>query len=83
MRYDVRVDKALYETYPEIRLGCLCFNAEVRDPDDRFWDHMHKDILPEAVSAIEGKEWGEIPGVRGSRLAYKAFGRNPGRYRVS
>lgn len=34
-------------------------------------------------SAIEGREWGDIPGVRGSCAAYKAFGRNPGRYRVS
>ncbi|MBQ5675217.1 MAG: hypothetical protein IIV45_09090 [Lachnospiraceae bacterium] len=33
--------------------------------------------------SIEGKEWSEIPGVKGSRAVYKAFGRNPGRYRVS
>ncbi|WP_300121159.1 B3/4 domain-containing protein [uncultured Enterococcus sp.] len=32
---------------------------------------------------IDGKEWSQIPGVKGSRAAYKAFGRNPGRYRVS
>ena len=32
---------------------------------------------------IEGKEWSQISGIRGSRAAYKAFGRNPGRYRVS
>ena len=34
-------------------------------------------------SCIERKEWNEIPGIKGSRAAYKAFGRNPGRYRVS
>ena len=49
MTYPVSIDTALYGVYPEIRLGCLRFTAEVR----------------------------------GSRLMYKAFGRNPGRYRVS
>ena len=44
---------------------------------------MDTKILPQVTAAIAGKEWSEIPSVRGSRAAYKAFGRNPGRYRVS
>ena len=44
---------------------------------------MNTEVLPQVRAAIEGKEWNDIPGIRGSRLAYKAFGRNPGRYRVS
>jgi len=44
---------------------------------------MDKEVLPQVRQAIEGKEWSEIPVIRGSRAAYKAFGRNPGRYRVS
>jgi len=83
MRYDVRIDEALYKSYPEIRLGLIRFSADVQPADDRFWNFMHEEIIPDVVKGIEGKEWGEIPGIRGSRLAYKAFGRNPGRYRVS
>ena len=83
MKYDVRIDKALYDAYPEIRLGLIRFSADVKPADDVFWNFMHREVLPGIVDSIEGKEWGEIPGVRGSRLAYKAFGRNPGRYRVS
>ena len=44
---------------------------------------MDGDAIPKVLSAIDGKEWSDIPGVKGSRAAYKAFGRNPGRYRVS
>lgn len=44
---------------------------------------MNNDILPKVREEIDGKEWSEIPDIRGSRAAYKAFGRNPGRYRVS
>lgn len=83
MTYPVSVDPALYDVYPEIRLGCLRFTARVREPDERFWSDMEETYLPQVRAAIEGKGWSEIPGVRGSRLMYKAFGRNPGRYRVS
>ena len=44
---------------------------------------MNEELLPDVRKNIEGKEWSEIPGVKGSRAAYKAFGRNPGCYCVS
>ena len=83
MKYDVSIDKELFSVYPEIRLGLLRFHADVKASDDHFWDYMNTEILPQVRSSVEDKEWSEIPGIRGSRAAYKAFGRNPGRYRVS
>ncbi len=83
MKYDVSIDKALFSVYPEIRLGLLRFHAEIKAPDERFWYFMNTEVLPQVRSSMEGKEWGEIPGIKGSRAAYRAFGRNPGRYRVS
>ena len=83
MKYDVSVDKNLFRVYPEIRLGLLRFHAEVQEPNDQFWSYMNTEVLPQVRSASEGKEWSELPGIKGSRAAYKAFGRNPGRYRVS
>ena len=81
--YSIQIDPALYETYPEIRLGCLTFDAQVRPSDPEFWSYLDNTVLPVIRQNIEGKEWSQIPGIRGSRAAYKAFGRNPGRYRVS
>ena len=83
MSYDVSIDESLFEVYPEIKLGLMMFKADVKAPDDAFWNYMDGEVLPQVRKEIEGKEWGEIPGIRGSRAAYKAFGRNPGRYRVS
>ena len=83
MNMNVTIDQNLYTVYPEIRLGLLHFHAEVKGPEERFWSYMDEVVLPEVRTAIEGKAWSEIPGIRGSRAAYKAFGRNPGRYRVS
>ncbi len=83
MKYDVKIDSQLFETYPEIHLGLIRFHADVKAPSEDFWAHMDRDVLPQVRTDIDGKEWSKIQGIRGSRAAYKAFGRNPGRYRVS
>ena len=83
MQYEVKIDPQLWKVYPEIRLGVMQFDTTVKKSDAQFWNYVDKEVLPQVQQAIEGKEWGEIPGIRGSRAAYKAFGRNPGRYRVS
>lgn len=83
MSYDIRIDSELFNTYREIRLGCLSFKADVKDPDDNFWKELNEEVLPKVRENITDLEWADIPGVKGSRLAYKAFGRNPSRYRVS
>lgn len=83
MKYDVKIDPQLFETYPQIRLGIMRFQADVKEASENFWAYMDTEVLPGVRADIEGKEWSEISGIRGSRAAYKAFGRNPGRYRVS
>ena len=81
--HKVTIDKSLYQTYPEIRLGLIRFKTTVKEPSKEFWDYMNQEVLPEVRKNMENKSWAEIEGVRGSRKAYKAFGRDPGRYRVS
>ena len=83
MKYDVKIDNKLYDTYSDIRLGLLRFKAEVKESGNSFWEYMNHEVQPQIKNAIEGKPRNDIPGVKGSRAAYKAFGRNPGRYRVS
>lgn len=79
----IKIDDQLYSVYPDIRLGLLQFQADVKESDKNFWECMNHTVLPQVQKTIEEKQWNEIPGVKGSRAAYKAFGRNPGRYRVS
>ncbi len=83
MNWDVKIDEPLLKTYADIRLGFMRFNVVVKESDAAFWAYMDKEVLPQVQTVINGKEWSEIPGIRGSRAAYKAFGRNPSRYRVS
>lgn len=83
IKHKIEIDESLYNIYPDIRLGCISFAADVKNSDPTFWTYMNDEVLPQVRESISGKEWGEISGVKGSRAAYKAFGRNPGRYRVS
>ena len=83
MKYDIKIDPQLFKTYPEIRLGVIAFQADVKESSENFWIYMNNEVLPQVRTEINGKEWNEISGIRGSRAVYKAFGRNPGRYRVS
>lgn len=73
----IKIDDQLYSVYPDIRLGLLQFQADVKESDKNFWECMNHTVLPQVQKTIEGKQWNEIPGVKGSRSAYKAFGRNP------
>lgn len=79
----IQIDKNLISIYKEIRLGVLKFKADVKESNKIFWNYMDNEAIPKVLKSIEGKEWGNIPGIKGSRACYKAFGRNPGRYRVS
>ena len=83
MRYDVNIADGLTDIYPDIRLGCLRFQAQVRKSDPQFWKYLDEEVLPQVHKKISGAEWNAVPGVKGSRAAYRAFGRDPGRYRVS
>ena len=83
MRYDIQIDSELFKTYKDIRLGVMRFHADVEKTQEKFWKYMETDVTPQIQKEIEGKQWNDLPGVKGSRRAYKAFGRNPGRYRVS
>lgn len=80
---DIKIDQRLLAIYSQIRLGILHFKANVSESSDNFWHYMDNEAIPKVLNHLEGKEWDEIKGIRGSRAAYRAFGRNPGRYRVS
>ena len=51
MKYDVSIDKELFGVYSEIRLGILRFHADVKAPDNHFWDY------PSWISKLEIPIW--------------------------
>ena len=79
----ISIDPLVKKMYPWVRLGCLRFAAEVREPDEIFGRYLEEEVLPRVKAETADRAWGEIPGVRGSRRAYRVFGWEPSRHRVS
>lgn len=77
------IQPALLDVYPQLRLGCLCYEAAVGASSSQFWDLVEHETVPAVLAQLEEKTLAGIEGIRCSREAYKAFGRSPSRYRVS
>lgn len=52
MHYEVRIDPKLFDTYPDIRLGLIRFQADIQPPDAAFWAYLDAEILPQIRAAL-------------------------------
>ena len=83
MDIHVTVDPALLSVFPEIRLGCIAYQADVKSEEPALWSYLEEQTIPTLMQQLEQFTLADIQGIRCSREAYKAFGRSPSRYRVS
>ena len=80
---EIKIDPELLQVYPEIRLGCLSYDAKVEEENPKMWGYLNDKTIPELMALLQETELAKIEGIRSSREAYKAFGRSPSKYRVS
>ena len=80
---NIRIDEKMKETYPMIRLGCIEYDVKVELENGSLWNYIHEECIPKLMEQFETIGLTNIEGIQSSRNAYKAFGRNPSRYRVS
>ncbi len=66
-----------------MRVGCFQYNVDVKKKNEDMWTYLKKDIFKKTKDAIFDYGVNEIPNIKESRMAYKAFGKDPSRYRVS
>lgn len=79
----IGADPALKALWPGIGLGCLAWRACVLPENPALWAFFAAEILPALRQKLEGAPLAELPNLGESRRAYKAFGKDPGRCRVS
>ena len=77
------IDKTMKEIWPDTRVGCLQYRVKVEKKNEELWKYLKKDIFKKTRDAIFDNGINEIPNVKESRAAYKVFGKDPSRYRVS
>lgn len=77
------IDARMKELWPSVRVGCMQYKVKVEKKNEEMWSYLKKDIFKKAKDNIFDHGVNDIPNIRESRLAYKAFGKDPSRYRVS
>lgn len=83
MKKQLTIDKEMKAIWPCTRVGCFQYKVNVEKKNEDMWTYLKKDIFKKTKDAIFDYGVNDIPNVRESRLAYKAFGKDPSRYRVS
>lgn len=79
----VTVDAALAAAWPQTCLGCLRYTVEVRPQNPDMWIFYEAHVLEPLRARLEALPVTEMTGIADARAAYRAFGMDPGRHRVS
>lgn len=79
----LQIDKEMKMLWPATRVGCFQYKVQVEQKNEEMWKYLKKDIFKKAKDAIFDYGINEIPNIKESRQAYKIFGKDPSRYRVS
>lgn len=79
----LQIDEKMKELWPATRVGCFRYKVRVEKKNEEMWKYLKKEIFKEVKDDIFDYGINEIPNIRESRQAYKAFGKDPSRYRVS
>lgn len=79
----LHIDDAIRQAWPQARLGCLLYAVEVRPKDEALWAYLGGTLTPHLHAMLESTPLAQIPNLSESRQAYKAIGKDPGRFRVS
>ncbi len=79
----VSIDPALAAIWPDTALGCVFWSAPVLPQEPRLWQHFASHTQPRLAQLLKNTELADMPQIGPSRRAFKAFGRDPGRVRIS
>jgi DNA/RNA-binding domain of Phe-tRNA-synthetase-like protein len=79
----LQIDEKMKELWPATRVGCFRYKVRVEKKNEEMWKYLKKEIFKKVKDDIFDYGINEIPNIRESRQAYKAFGKDPSRYRVS
>ncbi|WP_291330752.1 phenylalanine--tRNA ligase beta subunit-related protein [Desulfovibrio sp.] len=79
----VSIDPALAAIWPDTALGCVFWTASVLPQEPQLWQYFANHTLPRLAQMLEDTELAGMPQIGPSRRAFKAFGRDPGRVRIS
>ena len=80
---NIYISNEIKEKVPYTKLLVFKYTADVKEQNADLWQYMEDKIIPAVKKELEEKNVTEIKNIASSRKAYKSFGKDPGRYRVS
>ena len=83
MRKRITIDANMKALCPAVRMGCFQYKVKVDDKNEELWTYLKQDVYKKTLDAISAYGVNGMPNIKESRMAYKAFGKIPSRYRVS
>ena len=79
---EIIVSEAIRNKLPALVLGCIECDVVILEENTELWQEIEMACEGVANSA-ELSEVGSHPAIKASRLAYRACGKDPARYRLS
>ena len=77
------IDPALATLWPNTALGLMGLEARVFADTSSIWEEFERKTGPQLRKDLSTIPLAQMPGIGEARSAFKAFGTDPGRYRVS
>ncbi|HZH71837.1 MAG TPA: phenylalanine--tRNA ligase beta subunit-related protein [Mariniphaga sp.] len=78
----ISVSDAMKLKVPDLVLSCIKCDVEVHSDTEQLWEEIDSKTL-ELKSKYQLEQISSIPAIAASRVAYKACGKDPARYRLS
>lgn len=79
----IRIDEDMKRLWKDTRVGCLQYKVQVEKKNPELWTFMKQNTFKKVRDVLFDVGVNEAPNIKESRAAYKAFGKDPSRYRVS
>ncbi|HPE77724.1 MAG TPA: phenylalanine--tRNA ligase beta subunit-related protein [Draconibacterium sp.] len=76
------ISTQLAQKVPDLELACIECNVEVQAINVQLWDEIQQKTV-ELSAKLKIEDIKDLPAISASRLAYKACGKDPARYRLS
>lgn len=79
----ISIDENLKSAWPETHVGCLCYSVAVYPKNQGLWNFYENTFAPSLEQKLAVTALPDMPNIAPARAAYKSFGIDPGRHRVS
>lgn len=79
----VLINKEMKATYPDTTLLCIEYEAKVGKNNAELWDRIDNVVTPAMQTVIAHTPISQMENIASARKAFRSFGKDPCKYRVS